>query len=617
MKKLWYRLTLGLLVAGLLVYLFHAYPFAWPLLVNHPNGWLRTFLTDVVKTGSAGGPNPVVVMGFGGAILLVVYLSQILRPRTTHGSAGFAPWREVSQFALPGRVRIALSFLARLVVLPVVLLWTLITAGKEQATAQVSQLFRKARRTSSLIVGRCGGRTIALTEEQQHAHILTVAPTGSGKTSLLIAPNLLNELGTRSVFIADLKDSELLGLTGGAVARYHQVKVFAPLQPQCSHGYNPLAHIHSVADAQDFAACWVENTGRSKEEFWMTSSKLLMTAVALHLREIEPDAPFSRLTDILTGSTKAIQHLLDTTPSIDAQRVGKEFLKRMEEKDHEKLIASVLSDLGNRFQLLADPDIRAATASNEIDFEAMNDEVIALYLCVPRKATRRLKPLLATLTMQLFAAWERRGTLSKACYLDEFTKIGHVPDMADFLSMARHYRISVIMAIQDFAQMDETYGQQDARTIKANSVTHFVLPGVDVDEARYYSIKIGDTTVRTETHHTAGAGATRQDSWTQGEARRPLMTADEIRRLRKNTILMVSGSSQPLLVKGKPFYEIRRLARLAAIPYQFTRGQAQSAQSTSHEPSANRPGTQQPGPSQAASSINQNEDDDSRHFLRK
>src|SRR5579859_7641609 len=355
MKKLWYRLTLGLLVVGLLVYLFHAYPFAWPLLVNHPNGWLRTFLTDVVKTGSGGGPNPVVVIGFGGAILLVGYLNHILRPRTTHGSAGFALWREVSQFALPGSVRMALFFLVRLVAAPFVLLWTLVVAGKKQATAQGSPSFRKARRIPSFLVGRCGGRTIALTEEQQHAHILIVAPTGSGKTSLLIAPNLLTELGTRSVFIADLKDSELLGLTGGAVARYHQVKVFAPLTPQLSHGYNPLAHIKGVADAQDFAACWVDNTGLSKEEFWLTSSKLLITAMALHLRQTEPNAPFSRLTDILTGSTKEIQHLLDTTPSIDAQRVGKEFLKRME--DHEKLIASVLSDLGGRFQLLADPDM--------------------------------------------------------------------------------------------------------------------------------------------------------------------------------------------------------------------------------------------------------------------
>lgn len=515
---------------------------------------------------------------------------------------------------MPGKVRIALFFLTRTIGFPFVLIWMWLTAGKEQATLHARLLFRREH-APYFIVGRCRWRTIALNEEIQHAHVLFVAPTGSGKTRLLIVPNLLREEGKRSLFVADLKDNKLYTLTAGAVARYYDLRVFAPLRPRLSHGYNPLAHIHTVADAQDFADCWVNNTGLSKEEFWLTSSKLLITAVVLHLRHTEPDAPFSRLADIVTSSTKAIQHILATTPSIDARRVGKEFLKRME--DHEKLIASVLSDLGNRFQILADPDIRASTEGNEIDFDAMNESAIAFYLCVPRKATRRLKPLLATLTMQLFSAWERRGSFSKACYLDEFTKLGHVPGMADFLSMARHYQIATFMAIQNFAQMDEVYGPQDAKTLKANTVTHLVLPGVDVDEAHYYSIKIGDTTVQTGTHHAAGAGAARQDSWTQGEARRPLMTPDEIRRIGKNMILMISGSSQPLLARGKLFHKVRRLARLAAIPYQFIRGQAQPA---SPQPNANPSRTQGPSsevPLQATSPDNQDEEDDSQHFLRK
>jgi len=168
--------------------------------------------------------------------------------------------------------------------------------------------------------------------------------------------------------------------------------------------------------------------------------------------------------------------------------------------------------------------------------------------------------------------------------------------------------------------MDEVYGQQDAKTIKANSVTHLVLPGVDVDEARYYSIKIGDTTTQTETRHTAGYGVDQRDSWTQGETRRALMTPDEIRRIPKNTILMVSGSSQPLLVKGKLFHEVRRIARLAAIPYQFMRKQALQGQTVSSQQAPNPSGPQQPSPATPPQSTlpdSRDEDDDSKHFLRK
>jgi type IV secretory pathway TraG/TraD family ATPase VirD4 len=103
-------------------------------------------------------------------------------------------------------------------------------------------------------------------------------------------PNLYYEDGTRSLMISDVK-GELVRKTAGAVSRYYDVKVFAPLHSSDSDGYNPLAHIRTIEDAQQFAACWVQNTGESKEKFWPNAAIKLMTATILHLSSLSGPQP--------------------------------------------------------------------------------------------------------------------------------------------------------------------------------------------------------------------------------------------------------------------------------------------------------------------------------------
>ncbi len=605
------KILAGILAVCMLLYILHMYSFLLPLLLHPQKSGLHTLLGELLVLSKTQNEeqNYVVIFGMMIAMTVVAYLHSLFqRTSTTYGSARHASWFESGHFASPGSVVRAVSQCGRWICLGCTIVWTFASIRTWSAVLTVitnAQLHMTQR--SFFVIGKYKGRLIALTEQQQQEHLLLCAPTGAGKTSLCFVPNLLRERGDRSLFIADLKD-ELYRKTVGAVSHHHKVVMFAPTKPLLSHGYNPLAHIKTVEDAFDFADCWVENTGTGKEPFWPNSSKLLITAIALHLRDVEPNASLSRLSDLVTSSYKTVKHLLMTTASADARLVGEKFLENME--DNERLVSSFMSDLGNRFQMLASPNIRQVTATNELDFEMMSDEAVAFYLCVPRSATRRLRPLLACLTLQMFNAWERPGTYGKVCYMDEFTKLGRVPGMADFISMARDLKIAVLMAIQDFSQMDEMYGVHDAKTIRATTVTHLVLGGVDLEVSRYYSEKIGKATTQTETRHMSGTGMNEQVNWTQGETGRSLLTPDEIRRLPKNTVLMLHGSYQPLLVKANPYYKDRRLARLADIPYHPSRVHVQ------------------PEPPDIASSTSANfqdvsstpqatqKDDDEQHFLQ-
>jgi hypothetical protein len=231
----WTRIAVGTLATGLVAYfLFVAYPFVLPLLIHHPRGWLRMLVTDILTTNTATAQvYPYVILGVGGAMYLLMVLDLKLRPSTVYGRAGFATWRESRLFAVPGWLWRGIRLLGGMVLwLPLklfrLLLWALFAAVQAMGIVEngPAAILSPSRTTavppSCFIIGRYRWRIIALSERRQEEHVLIVGPNGSGKSSLFLIRNLLRELGSRSLFVADLKN-ELFQATAGAVARSHQV----------------------------------------------------------------------------------------------------------------------------------------------------------------------------------------------------------------------------------------------------------------------------------------------------------------------------------------------------------------------------------------------------------
>ena len=602
----WLLRLLGLgLVGGMLIYFLTVYPFVIPLLVHHPQGWPRLLFTKflAVNATSGAGPHPIIVLVMIAAMLVVAscYLA-VLDHTTNHGSAGFMGWREVGRFSAPLLLK-ARSVMHLL-----------------SGTATVAP--------SHFVIGQALGHTIYLNEEQQREHVLMVAPTGGGKSAYMIIPNLLCEQGQRSVFVADVMD-ELYGIGAATLARHQQVWRFAPTDPEESMGYNPLAYVQDAREAAQLAECWVENTGKSKEPYWDQCAIFLISAVVMHLRHVEPVAPFARLGSLIAQTPYAqLEHLLGNSPAESARQLAQPFLEYLSK--NERLVGSVMTTIINRLQVLSSTEVQAVTTTNEIDFRHMVEVPTALFLCVPPDETTFHRPLLACFTMQMVREWrkEARKHASKrlprqiACYLDEFANLGAIPDFPAFISTARHYDICLFLAIQNFSQLSARYGQEGMETILNNAKTHLVFPGAGLRETKYYSERLGQTTVQSSTHHIGGAGNGAQESWTQGETGRLLMTPDEIRTMPLRHVLMVPAAFKALVVKAKPYYEHRRLARLAKLPFhlQWRRIQPEpsesalsvaSVQAAKQTPSKGTLTLQRPVPP-----LSEREDDE-QHFLHK
>jgi type IV secretion system protein VirD4 len=566
--------------------LYYAWPLIGPIIESHPRNYndfvyrvLDSLITPLQGMNGLRSDVWFVVFGLGGLMYALISYDLKHRPSTTHGSAHPASRREARPYRAPYKLP-ALPNVRR--------------PGRTLQKFTTLWRGRAARHAFFLRLGKYHGQDIALSEEQQYRHLLLTGPTGGGKSARFFVPNLLREMGTRSLFIADLKN-ELYKICAGWLSQHMQIWLFAPLQPTISAGYNPLAHIRGVEDAQDFAEAWVVNTGVSqKESFWDTNSRLLISAMALHLVETEENPPFSRLADMLCNrSYEEIRDTLRGSPSYGARYIAGQFLEHMEK--NERLVGSQMADTSNRFQLLASPQARAITTTNTIDFEEMISTPTAFFLSIPRPATKRYRPLLAVLTQQMFAAWERSGTQGMGCYLDEFANLGHIPGYAEFISTARALKVAVFMAVQNFSQLNERYSKNDADTIKANAVTHLLLPGAGLEECKYYSERIGDTTVPTWTVNRRGSGLSEEVTSSESETRRRVFTPDELRTMQPDQMLMLEASSAPLMLITKLFFHDSELARRANLPYTVTQIQQQpTSPASSYSQSQGLPPAPQP-----------------------
>jgi type IV secretion system protein VirD4 len=328
--------------------------------------------------------------------------------------------------------------------------------------------------------------------------------------------------------------------------------------------------------AEALANCLIYITGTSREEFWNSAPKLLVASTVLHLRAAEPNAPFSRLIDILCGTKlEDIEKMFQSSPSPIAKDVATSFFENLQKND--RLAGSIMVEMATRFFRFKNPSLREVTRTDDLDFTRMVDEPTVLFLSIPEDEAQRLEPLSACLIMQMMSAMVKRATNSPrrrlprdfVFYMDEFANAGIIPKFTKYISTVRSRGIAFILAVQDFGQLRSTYGENGRTTILANCNTHVVFPGCGLEETRYYSEKLGQTTVETisSSERDTSDWLTRPRTWTHGETHRDLMTPDELRTMRNGKLLVLIGQLHPMLVENTPYYQDPDLLVEVSMPF--------------------------------------------------
>jgi hypothetical protein len=120
--------------------------------------------------------------------------------------------------------------------------------------------------------------------------------------------------------------------------------------------------------------------------------------------------------------------------------------------------------------------------------------------------------------------------------LDEFANLGVLPHFPTTISVARGRGLAMVLGVQSLSQLSALYGQDGRETIVNTCATKVIMHGLDGDSAAWAERLLGTATVTTP------APKAGQDPHLRARA---LLTADEIRRLPTDELLMVHGNLRP------------------------------------------------------------------------
>ena len=391
---------------------------------------------------------------------------------------------------------------------------------------------------------------------------MVFGPNGSGKTTSLIVPNVLDWTGPVVMTTAKPQDLEPICT---ARAAHGPLWVIAPGGApghECT-GWSPIAAA-SDDDAADRVAEWlVESsgmTGDPRSRPWNAQARKYLKGLLLAANL--SGTSLQGWCDWLYAGERARDQIEDILRTHGRHAVAQEYASTFQIHDEGK--GSVLFTAMGLADTYSRPGVVAAVASGGLDVDRLLAESGTLCIVTPSGEGDRFAPYFTALVTAVIHAAETRaaaqgGALTPRLLLalDEAGNVFRYPRLPHLLTTSRGNGIQLLLVYHDLAQVEHLYGGREvARTVLSNAKMRLLLPGVgDLDTLRYWSDLLGRT--RTQTHgETSGADGHRSRS--RNEHVDDLAPLHVLQQLPDGQAVLVYQNLPPTRVKLLPWYRNRR-----------------------------------------------------------
>ena len=415
-------------------------------------------------------------------------------------------------------------------------------------------------------------------------HILTYAPTRSGKGVGLVIPTLLS--WPASAVVTDLK-GELWTLTAGW-RKEHALNSVLKFEPAASDGcarWNPLDEIrlgteYEVGDVQNLAQIIVDFDGKGLESHWQKTAFALLVGVILHAlykaKNENTTATLPMIDQMLADPDRSTAELwIEMTKYVHTEagnheavgRAARDMLDRPEEE-----AGSVLSTAKSYLALYRDPVVAANVSESHFCIKDLMhlENPVTVYVVTQPNDKARLRPLVRVfinMTIRLLAdkmAFKDGRPIASYKHrllmmMDEFPSLGKLAIMQESLAFLAGYGIKCYLICQDINQLkDRQIGYGPDESITSNCHIQNAYPPTRIETAEHLSRLTGTTTVVKEQITTSGRRVSvmlGQVSRTLQEVQRPLLTPDECQRMpgpKKNVDDIVEAGDMVIYVAGFP-----------------------------------------------------------------
>ena len=394
-------------------------------------------------------------------------------------------------------------------------------------------------------------------------HILVAAPTRSGKGVGLVIPTLLE--WRHSAIVYDIK-GELYALTAGfRKAIGQKVFCFSPSVPYADGNnarFNPLDEIRlrtpfEVQDAQNVAQMVVDPEGKGLDDHWVGTGAALLTGVILHVLYSWPNKTLNGCAEFLQQAGKEQREILNemVNTAHDLERfpktggscpaVMRAGQGAVNKSDNE--LSGVVSTATKNLALYEDDVVAGNTSCSDFRISdlVMLDNPASLYIVTSPADALRLKPIIRLMVTQIILSLTREMKFIDGravspfkhrllVMLDEFPSLKKLEVVQDALAVTAGYGIKFFLITQDLNQLYDVYGQYEKVT--GNCHIFLAYAPNNMATAKTLSEATGQMTVRNQTESYSGkkSSLNGMDGVSQSEQHvsRPLLTVDEVRRLR-------------------------------------------------------------------------------------
>ena len=411
-----------------------------------------------------------------------------------------------------------------------------------------------------LILGR---RRNHLLRFEGEGHVLTVAPTRSGKGVSCVIPNLLDHPG--SILVTDPKGENFAVTARWRQKIGQQVHAFDPFMVASGDAtYNPLELIdpespEAVDEARMLADMIVLPEGQGGEQlFWNEEARAVLTGLILHVAANAPPElrTLSHVRTLLTLPPESFAELLKDmreSPAVSGL-VSRSAARILQKAERER--SGVISTAQSHTHFLDSARMARVLGQSTVDLSILKREPTSVYLILPSdRLEAYARWLRIMIACSLLAIARSRGQPKERVLflLDEFAHLGKMHPVQRDIGLAGGFGVTFWLIVQDLSQLRSTYGDTWP-TFLANADVLQAFGTNDWDTAEYLSKMTGDATIFVRTQNQSrGLSRGKQSQRQEGtalsvsERNRRLLLPDEVRRLGRDTELLFVKGGSPLL----------------------------------------------------------------------
>ena len=372
-------------------------------------------------------------------------------------------------------------------------------------------------------------------------HMITFAPTRSGKGFMQIIPTLITYPG--SIVCIDPK-GENFDLTWRYRASLGQVYRLSPFEEE-THAFNPLATIEGFDDARAIAETLFQRTANSEGKFWENIAINLLSAVIFHVSEYAPEDR-QTLPEVRRVLTLPLKEFIEFMAGMATSEIypalanaANSFLEQ-----ETKGQASIRQTLDSEMAIWDDPALRRAVSSNDIDFASLKEGTGTVYINIPfDKMESHGAFIRLVLATALKGMTKTLGELPVPVLyiLDEFASIGRFETLSKGSSYLAGYGVRLWFFAQNLAQLKDAY-PDSYETLLSETMVRTFFGCRDPATCKLIEDMAGTRTVAYESRSSSSSfdkeGGNTSDGVQYSPS--PLIAADEVR-----DILGVKAETEP------------------------------------------------------------------------